>query len=197
MYNLGNYIVPEDCQNGICFDIGCNLGDFSFKYKDFFNKIYYIEPQINLFNSLQNKLNYENLIGYNLAVHNVSDLSLTLIQHKSFDHGSVAVKNNDINDEWTDQIVNIVKSISLEDFLIKTSEKNIDYLKIDCETSEYNFLFGKNLEMFKYIGIEIHHQMGIDRYMSLTNWIKNTHKAIFGDYSYTIGVNKELLFKRI
>ena len=73
----------------------------------------------------------------------------------------------------------------------------IDYLKIDCETSEYPFLYGKNISMFKYIGIEIHAQLGKIKYNNLLDWIKKTHILIHGDDFYNSKYNKELLFKLI
>ena len=41
--NLGNYSVPNDTQNGICFDIGANFGDFTAAYLSSFQKIFFVE----------------------------------------------------------------------------------------------------------------------------------------------------------
>jgi hypothetical protein len=71
----------------------------------------------------------------------------------------------------------------------------IDYIKIDCETSEYSFLMNKNLSKLRYIGVELHHHIGLDRYNELLNWIKKTHDLIHGDDTYMFGYNKEVLFK--
>jgi FkbM family methyltransferase len=196
--NLGNYIVPSDIKNGICIDIGCNLGDFTKKYENFFSKIYYVEAQTDLFLNLKKRFNEKNnVIGFNKAVWSESNIKVDLVLHPNNDHGSVAVNGEFINNDWTKQIVNQIETISLEDFLILISEKFIDYLKIDCETSEYPFLFGKDLSMFKYIGIEIHPQMGELKYNGLLNWIKETHILINGDDLFDEKHNKELLFKII
>jgi FkbM family methyltransferase len=194
--NLGDYVVPSEIKNGICVDVGCNLGDFTKKYENFFNKIYYIEAQTKLFLNLKKKFKEKNnIIGFNKAVWSESNLIVNLVSHPNNDHGSVAVNGGHLNDDWTNQIVNQIETISLEDFLLLISEKKIDYLKIDCETSEYPFLFGKDLSMFKYIGIEIHPQMGVIKYNELLEWIKQTHELIHGDDSFNVNSNKELLFQ--
>jgi FkbM family methyltransferase len=194
--NLGRYIVPYNVKNGICIDIGCNLGDFTKKYENFFNKIYFIEAQTKLFLNLEKRFNENNNIkGFNKAVWSESNLMVDLVSHPNNDHGSVAVNGGHLNNDWTNRIVNQIETISLEDFLLLISEKFIDYLKIDCETSEYPFLFGKDLSMIKYIGIEIHPQMGMLKYNQLLEWIKQTHMLISGDDSFNKNFNKELLFK--
>jgi FkbM family methyltransferase len=196
--NLGNYIVPNEVKNGICIDVGCNLGDFTKKYNDFFKKIYFIEAQTELFLKLEKRFNQSNnIIGFNRAVWSESNVKVNLVSHPNNDHGSVAVNSDYLNNDWTSQIVNQIETISLEDFLSLISEKNIDYLKIDCETSEYPFLFGKDLSMFRYIGIEIHSQMGELRYNELLEWIKQTHILIDGDDSFNKNYNKELLFIKL
>lgn len=194
--NLGRYVVPPKIQNGICIDVGCNLGDFTKKYENFFRKIYFIEPQFELFQNLEKRFfSNKNIQGFNRAVWSESNLTVNLVSHPNNDSGSVAVNGDHINNDWTDQIVNEVLTISLEDFLSLIPENFINYLKIDCETSEYPFLFGKDLSMIEYIGIEIHPQMGILKYNKLLEWIKKTHRLIHGDDSFNNKLNKELLFK--
>jgi FkbM family methyltransferase len=194
--NLGNYIVPDETKNGVCIDVGCNLGDFTNKYINHFNKIYFIEPQSDLFRNLVFRFKHmNNVVGFNNAVWSDSNLQVELLQHPNNDHGSVAVNGDYINNDWTENVVNTVETISLEDLLNQINEKEIDYLKIDCETSEYPFLIGKDLTMFKYIGMEIHSQMGIQKHTELLNWVKQTHDLINGNDSFTPNTNKEILFK--
>lgn len=194
--NLGNYLVPSEIKNGICLDVGCNLGDFSKRYEKFFNKIYFIEPQKELFLNLEKRFSEsDNVKGFNKAVWSESNINVNLVSHSNNDHGSVGVDGGNLNEDWTNNLVNQIETISLEDLLLLISEKNIDYLKIDCETSEYPFLFGKDLSVIKYIGIEIHHQMGELKYNQLLDWIKKTHTLISADDSYEKDHNKEVLFK--
>ena len=51
--------------------------------------------------------------------------------------------------EWkNNKVINKAKTISLEDVLERCGGK-INYMKCDCETSEYNFLMNKNLDETK------------------------------------------------
>ncbi len=194
--NLGNYSVPSDVENGLCFDIGGNFGDFTGKYYSFFNKIYIIEPQIDLYQHINERFkNISNVIPLNRAAWSLSDIELEMVSHSNTDLGSVGVKSELINKDWTNNLVNKVKSISIEEIYNLVDNKIIDYIKIDCETSEYALLYDKNLSKLRYIGIELHHHIGIDKYHALINWIKMTHELIFGDDSYLSGVNKEVLYK--
>jgi FkbM family methyltransferase len=194
--NLGNYSVPDETINGVCIDVGCNFGDFTNTHANHFSKIYFIEPQIQLFEQIKNRFENNNKIeGFNLAAWNVSNVDLEMVYHSNNDFGSVGVKTGEINHDWTNNVVNKVKSINLPDLLKKINHENIDYLKLDCETSEYKFLLKQDLSKIKYIGIELHHHMGIEKYNELLSWIKNTHDLIVGNDTYEVENNKEVLYK--
>ena len=194
--NLGNYSVPDEVMNGICVDVGANFGDFTNQYKHLFSKVFFIEPQISLFDKLKNRFSDdEKIVGINAAVWSESDIELTLVSHFNNDFGSVGVSGAPLNSDWTNKSVNTVKSISLDDIFIRYQIDKIDYLKVDCETSEYNFLLNKDLSKIKFIGIELHHQMGVDKYNELLSWIYNTHVVISGNEKFENGHNKEVLFK--
>lgn len=194
--NLGEYKVPEELQNGICLDVGSNYGDFTDKYKYFFREIYFVEAQTILFNNIETRFkDFDNIKGFNKAVWSESNVTLDMIWHDNHDPGSVGIKGPYVNDHWVDEFVNSVTSISLEDLLKKINYDKIDYLKLDCETSEYPFLYGKDLTYFKYIGIELHFQLGEQKYNELLNWITKTHDLIHGVMDYALGENKEVLFK--
>jgi FkbM family methyltransferase len=195
-YNSGyifEYQIPEDVKDGICVDVGCNDGAFTNVYKDFFKKIYFIEPQKELYKGLVNKFkDYEHLIGINLAVWSEDSKSLTLVKHTNNDSGSVGVKEV-INNDWTNEIINLVDSISL-DTLNKIINTTIDYIKIDCENSEYEFLYGKDLSNIRYICMELHVQMGEEKFNTLINHIQKTHNLISGLENYDIDHNQILLY---
>jgi len=195
MMNLGNYSVPSETFNGVCVDVGANLGDFTNKYLNHFSKIFYVEPQTNLFNNIKERFKeHSHVIGFNNAVWYESDINLDLVFHANLDFGSVGVKGDFVNDHWTDNMVNTVKSLSIEDLFKKINCGVIDYLKIDCETSEFPFLYNKDISKIRYIGAELHFQLGEKRYNDLLDWIKRTHILIHGDDSYTNN-NKEVLYK--
>lgn len=194
--NLGNYIVPEETQNGICFDIGSNFGDFTNRYANYFSKIYFFEPQLELFNNIVERFKeHEHIKGFNKAVWHTSNVELEMVAHTNTDLGSVGVSSDLLNSDWTDNTINSVQSISIEDIYEMADNQMIDYLKIDCETSEYPFLLNKDLTKIKFIGIELHHHIGVEKYNELLNWIKKTHDLIYGDDSYMFGSNKEVLYK--
>lgn len=194
--NLGNYQVPNETINGICVDVGANLGDFTNKYLNHFSKIFYVEPQIGLFNNLEKRFyGQQHVVGFNNAAWSESNIDLELVWHANSDFGSVGVKGEFVNDHWTSKVVNSVKSISIEELFTKIDSKFIDYLKLDCETSEYPFLYGKDLSKIKYIGAELHFQLGIQKYNELLEWIKKTHELIHGNDIWEHNNNKEVLFK--
>ena len=194
--NLGHYTVPEDTKNGICIDVGCNVGDFTFTYRDHFAHIYFIEPQIKLFeHNIKRFEGNEKITGLNRAAWSQSNILLKLLNHKNHDSGSVGVNSSLLNDEWLNEVVNEILSISLADVINMYKIDVIDYLKVDCETSEYEFLINSDLSKIRYIGIELHHQMGFDRYNELLKKIHYTHTHIAGNIHYTSGANQEALFK--
>ena len=196
MKNLGNYIIPDETINGICVDVGANLGSFTEKYEHHFSKILYIEPQIELFNNLQIRFNgTQKVTGLNKSVWDESDVNLDMVYHSNTDLGSVGVKGDYLNSDWTNNVVNEVKSISLDGILDHLNCDMVDYLKVDCETSEYPFLYEKDLSKIKYIGIELHWHMGEENYNKLIEWIKTTHHLEHGDDTFQQENNKEVLYR--
>jgi hypothetical protein len=89
-------------------------------------------------------------------------------------------------------VVNKVNIIDIEEVIKRTGSENIDYMKIDCENSEYLILLNKDLSKIKYIGIEIHHQMGENKWNEIKEWVSKTHEG-FPNYTKT---NLEVLLTR-
>jgi FkbM family methyltransferase len=174
--NLGKYIVPPDCRNGICLDIGANVGNFYSKYNLFFYMIHYYEPVDENWNICNNK-KYKNIFGFNEAVGSNNDKLIKLVCHKNNESGSCRVEND--HPDWTNEVVGKVKTCSLEkalDRIFTQSGKSIlDYMKIDCECSEYDFLMNKNLSCIRYIGMELHNQLGENKTKELYDFISETH----------------------
>jgi FkbM family methyltransferase len=191
-YNLGQYVIPNDAKGGIAVDIGANNGCYIDQYKDFFSNIYAYEANFFLCERLNEKFkNIDNVYIFNNAVSNEDDKVLKLLAHKySDDNGSSAIQKNIKHQDWEEFICE-VNSISLESIIKKYGF--IDHMKIDCETSEYEFLFNKDLKNIKYISLELHNQLGIDRYTELYNWITKTHAAN-QNVNYTYGQHQEILF---
>lgn len=195
-YNLGNYTVPEEVFGGICVDIGSNVGSFLSGYSDRFSIINYYEPYSVCYNICKN-LNIKNSVGYNEAVYHTSDLTMELIPHSNNDSGSTALKTDITTDThgWNPHnILEKVKTVNLEKILTRIGGY-VDYMKIDCETGEYNLLMHKDLASIKYIAIELHCQLEKDRWDELVSYLMRTHSLISGDCHFDMIVgNKEALF---
>ena len=196
--HLGNYFVPDNIKNGVCVDIGGNTGQFSIKYKDFFKTVHIYEPQKECYEIIaKNIINYTNISVFNEAVWHSSNEHVELLSHHSLDSGSVAVNSNIINiPEWTSSVVDTqCKTIDLID-IINRIGGYVDYMKIDCETSEYYLLFDKDLSHIKYIGIELHWQMGKENFDKLVNHIlKYFNNTLNCNLEYPNGYNIEVFFE--
>lgn len=94
-------------------------------------------------------------------------------------------------------IINEVETITLEDIYEHVDNNEIGYCKCDCEISEYQIFINKDLGPIRYLGIELHWQMGEERYDELLSHILTTHKPLFGRLKYPGKFdNNEILFAR-
>lgn len=194
-HNLGNYIVPQETKNGVCLEIGANVGSFTTKWANHFEKIYFYEPLSECFNIVQNKTKqFKNVYGYRLAGYKESGIEKKMILHKSEFSGSSGLESDTLNEDWVETI-ETVTTISLVDMIDKMNVKTIDYCKSDCETSEYHIFMNQDLSLIKYLGIEIHAQMGKERWNELISYIENTHNLISGNRIWSSTRNSEFLFK--
>lgn len=195
-YNLGKYVIPTDVNGGVCLEIGANVGSFFEKNANVFSKIHYYEPITKCYNICKDKSDKHNHItGYNLAGYSSSDLELELRLHGNKDSGSTALNTSILNKDWTETVIQKVKTISLEDMIKKLKVSVIDYCKSDCETSEYHIFLNKDLRNIRYIAMELHNQMGIDRWNQILQHIGNTHHLVSGNTDFNTGYNRDLLFK--
>jgi len=196
-HTLVNYYVPKDTINGNCVDIGCNVGGFIKKYANHFKRIDYYEPIKECFDMCQNfSINHKHITGYNLAAWGESNKELNILEHKNKDSGSSAIESNILNEEWAEKnTIQKVNTISLEDILSRFDE-DIDYCKCDCETSEYFIFLNKDISRIKYIGLEIHWQMGKDKQEELLEHMFKTHKLVSGKSPLLSGGNEEILLER-
>jgi FkbM family methyltransferase len=193
-YNLGNYIIPPETKNGVAVDIGSNNGCFLNAFKNHFSKIHAYEANYFLVQKLNETFKNINHINiHHKAVSNNDGKILKLLAHKfSDDNGSSSIEKDIENQDWEEFICE-VESISLESIL-KSCNNNIDYMKVDCETSEYEFFINKNLLNIKLIAIELHCQLGREKYTELYNWMCKTHTAS-ENLNFKYGQHQEILFK--
>jgi FkbM family methyltransferase len=196
-YNYGNYLIPEESKNGIAIDIGCNNGCFIDYNKDFFSKIYAYEANFFLVEKLKEKfINNSNIEINHRAVSDESNKIFKLIKYKeSEDNGSFAILKDNTKNQWDEsEVICEAKSINIEDIIDHCGGK-IDFMKIDCETSEYELLLNKDLSTIKYIVIELHNQLGIQKYTQLYNFLLKTHKCD-EKCNFVENHHQELLFIR-
>lgn len=197
--HLGSYYVPSTTKDGVCVDIGGNTGQFSLKYKDFFSKIHIYEPQKECLEIIKrNTYSLSNITVFDEAVFHTSELYVNLLSHHNFDSGSVAVDSDIINvKEWKEDTIvdNFCKTISLED-IIERVGGYIDYMKVDCETSEYNLFIDKDLSKIKYLGIKLHWQIGKENFDRLVSHIlKYFNNKTDISLDYPDGYNIEVFFE--
>ena len=194
--NLGKYHVPSDAVGGICIDIGANVGNFFDQNAHMFSCIHYYEPVDENWEYCQEKKN-KNVTGFKEAVLGDDGVDVVMAIHKSGDSGSCRVNTD--HEDWIRTVDYVVKSVSFETvinrILKETGKTEVDYIKMDCECSEYDILMGKDLSIIRYIGMEIHNQLGKDMYTDLWNYLSETHEPSV-KCNYRHGRNQEVLWKR-
>jgi len=190
-YNLGEYSIPIDCQKDVCVDIGANVGSFTLEQAQSFKVVHFYEPFEPCFNIVKDKTKtLGNVTGWKEAVYLQDNASLLLMSHFNHDSGSIGLKTSCLNEHWVKEI-GITTTVSLPTVLRRVGGR-INYLKVDCETSEYYFLILQDLSNIDYIGIELHWQMGVKKYNNLIYHITKTHDII-GNFFWEQEANKEVL----
>ena len=198
--HLGRYEVPTDTKGGVCVDIGANGGMFFTTYAAHFSRIYFYEPLKEAFEvASQRAKAYPHIEGFNVAVSKETGDTVTLFIHNNNDAGSTSVgtdKNTRLESDWQKGEHQTAKTVSIED-IITTAGGHIDYCKMDCETSEYDILMGKDLRQIKNIGIEMHCQLGKENWNDLIAHILKTHDCARNrNVGYSANHNLEFLFQR-
>jgi FkbM family methyltransferase len=170
-YN-NDFIKVEE--NDLVVDIGFNYGLFSMtslKYKP--SKIIAFEPNPNLIKTFTDFFKTSIIEIHQRAVSNKNGKT---IFYENMDPGMSTIFQ-DIN---TDNIGNSydVNIISFNDFIVDHKIERIDYLKVDCEGSEYGIFESiPNEYLMNNIGkiaIEFHHKITDIKVQTLINRLKDT-----------------------
>lgn len=158
-YPMGDFstVIPELSMN-LCIDIGCNIGAFSAHASPFFKKIIAIEP------GYITSLTAKQLVNIISGIENVQ-----ILQHavSNVDGKVVKLKSTSVDNEFNSSncsivinenvdIYELVTTITLDTILELAESSFIDYLKIDCEGSEYDILLHRNLSNIGIIAGEYH-----------------------------------------
>lgn len=185
-YCIWAYPIPKNIETKLAIDIGANIGGFSMAYNNVFDEIIFYEANTPTFKkAIENTKKFTNVKGYNLAVMDKSDLDVKLMNHYSNDDGSVScsptiTENN--NPDWNG-VIGYIKTISLEDILKSIGNRRINFLKMDCENSEYEILLNKDLSRIDHISMELHCQMGETKHKELVTYLTSLFH-IEGDIKY-------------
>lgn len=159
---LGHHIcsiktVPSS--QGVAVDIGANIGAFSFLAARHFDKVYAFEPLQENYKKfltlISSSISKEGniIVPYNIAVGGSNKQKIKIYANeKNPDSSSIFPHYTpNINSANYD----VVRQINLKEIYKLINRDYIDYLKIDIEGAEYEFLYQKNLSHIKYIAIEI------------------------------------------
>ena len=194
-YNLGYYPIPKDSCGSVAVDIGCNNGCFLQSYAHLFSKIHAYEANYFLVQKLKEKFDKNHISIYHKAVSEKDDKKLKLLSHPSMEDGSFAIEKSNVRPDWEGQdFVCEVESISLNS-IMKKAGGYVGYMKIDCETSEYELLINKDLRNIEYLALELHAQLGYEKYNELYDFICQTHTPS-QEVSFVENKHQELLFKK-
>jgi len=151
-------IVDNKFKMQTAVDIGCNIGCFSDMAASAFEKVVAFEPgyytSVVARTRVNQKNNRNNVHIHNLAVSKDTGNILKLkcdIHDNSLNSG-----NSSVVYESSIQDYELVTTVSLKKVFQLCEVDFIDYLKIDCEGSEYDILLGNNLSNIGIICGEIH-----------------------------------------
>ena len=173
---LGNYIIPDFIDTKVAVDLGANNCLFTTKYHKKFDTIYFFEASyMNFISGLANVLSkgIKNSTGFNLAASNKSGEVIKIHSHINGDCGSNSIlEHKDINSNDYHSVL----SISFQDIFNLINEEKINYLKIDIEGAEYQFIKNADLSKVDSIGIEIHNNLGLEKMEEVRKKLSQTHE---------------------
>jgi len=157
-YPISNFTqVDNTFKMKTAVDIGCNIGCFSDMAADSFEKVVSFEPGYYTSVVARTKVNQKNKKN-NVHIHNlaVSKNTGDVLKLKCDVHNnSLNSGNSSVVYESSFEEYELVTTVSLEKVFELCEVNFIDYLKIDCEGSEYDILLGKDLSNIGIICGEI------------------------------------------
>ena len=147
----------------ILIDVGANYGDFSYKHKNKFKKIYMIEPNEDLIKLLSNR--FDNKNKYKILKFGISNTNKKTTLYKTNDTQKTLsstrkqTKEMRINFRNTKIVDKVQIQLKRLDSFLKTTNINNNsiFLKIDTQGNDLETLnsIGKYIKNIKYIKTEL------------------------------------------
>ena len=145
-------------ENQVVLDIGAYAGIFAnyVKEKSPTTTLYCLEPHPGNYDTLStntNSLNNVNLFNKGLAGKSGSSTLYDFGEDASACHSVFSLNNKDATPIQ-------IKTISLDDFIDEQKLTHINFMKLDCQGSEYEILCStpySTLKKIDYIAMEVHH----------------------------------------
>ena len=209
----GNYLLPEQIENKVAIDVGSNVGLFVMENYNKFDNLYAIEASYENFLTTLRKVLHKNL-KFNEA-ENVSCFNLAaakntgeVIKIYAHDSNGNSVSPMTIPDMFSKQYgawkeenerYHNVLTISLEGMYEFFNVDYIDYLKVDIEGAEFDFLLGKDLSRIGCLALELHGTLGQEKKDEMKQHLEKYFNVYHIEYdlpapqhSVITYVNKEL-----
>jgi hypothetical protein len=144
--------------NDVVFDIGASAGPFTYSIKEKNpSKVYCFEPHSELFKNLTKNVESDKVVCINKAIGPVDGYFETS-----------GLFNKDLRETSAEKNTQTAASVKFSTFIEKNNIEKIDFLKSDCEGSEYDVFNDENL-----------------------SWIKKNVKKIAGEWHLTTPEQKE------
>ena len=164
----------------VAVDIGANMGAFSVYANAFFHKIYAFEPferHCRIMRNFCKIMSVDNVEIFQKAVTGHSGAKVQLRAHKEGDSKDIACA--DFESEDFSNLDESCETVSLNDIFDLIKVDRINYLKVDCEGSEYEIFENfDSLDKVDMIGMELHDFYGLERKRKMIEKIHQTHHII-------------------
>ena len=173
---LGNYVVPSDASS-VAIDIGANVGNWFTAFGGQFDLVHAYEPLLRCFDICCDKASaMPSVHVFQQAVLDQPRV-VRMMAHQRGTAGSSAVEGVPMRaGGWTGKRLGTTTSIDLATAVRRTGSEEIGYLKLDCECSEYPALIDADLSGVRYLGMELHWQLGQKKWARLVEKLEQTHR---------------------
>ena len=167
-----------------CLDIGTNVGTFSHHASNFFKNIFSYEAvNSTCLTAKENLEGVKNVKLNNLAVYSKSGEKIKIYKHKSELSGDSSIyKQTDSTGDYE-----TVSTTCLQDIIKENNIDYVDYMKVDCEGAEYDFLMSQDLSKVLFLTMELHPGfIGEERSAELLEYLNKYFVLEFmvGDHIY-------------